>query len=200
MEIEPSKKGQGRVQKIFVFWDCLVFKHFSYLGGTWEGKLCLPYRKGRGSGSPVRGHEVQAQLTQCSGPGHWFRSEWCPEVGDRSECILMAVGPAGRGGGSRSGQGMFYPDSWLPGFLPAFEPASPHWCCELPDNLLLLFKSRITGFSHFQWRVLCELRPCEGFLCVGCGTVVPPLEGLKNTDAWALRLRFWNSQSWGILV
>ena len=30
---------------------------------------------------------------------------------------------------------VFYPDSWLPGFLPAFEPAFPHWCYELSDRL-----------------------------------------------------------------
>lgn len=51
--------------------------------------------------------------------------EWVMSRGrGRSERILVAVGPAGRGG-SRTGHSMFYPNSWLPGFFPTFEPASP---------------------------------------------------------------------------
>lgn len=38
----------------------------------------------------------------------------------------------------------------IPGFLPAFEPASPHWCCELSNSLPLLQKVPTVGFCHLQ--------------------------------------------------
>lgn len=108
------------------------------------------------------------------------------------------MGPAGRGG-SGTGHSMFYPNSWLPGFFPAFEPASPCWCCELPDSLLLLFKLSTTSFSHFQWRVLtcgvcCELCPWEAFSTCDVAQWFFPWRGWKIQipEPW----RFWSSKSW----
>lgn len=49
---------------------------------------------------------------------------------------------------------VFYPDSWLPGFLPALQPASPHWRCELSGSLPLLRQAPLVGVRHFQQGVL----------------------------------------------
>lgn len=72
--------------------DCLVSEHFSYLEGRWEGKLCLLYREGRGSGTHVQGHLIHARPTRCRCTVQGFWCEWFPEVGDRSECVLEAMG------------------------------------------------------------------------------------------------------------
>lgn len=114
--------------------------------------------------------------------------------------------PGGRGA-SRQRWLQDWPQCVLPQLLaswifPTFEPASPYWCCELPDSLLLLFKiiyKRLQSFSGTSpdlWSLLWAVS-LWSFLHVPCGAVVFPLEGLKNTDAWALPWRFWSSKLWG---
>lgn len=59
-------------------------------------------------------------------------------------------GAAGRGGGSRSGDSMFYPgSSWFLVFLPVFEPPLPTGA-ELPYGLPLFLKSPTVVCGHFQ--------------------------------------------------